>query len=78
MLRMGAHGDVFDNPYNFSHLTADFIPFNSPVPTGPWRSVEYPGTVFARESFIDEIAHAVAAIQSNFGLHSWSREMYSI
>jgi isoquinoline 1-oxidoreductase beta subunit len=54
----GSPWGVFDNPYNLTHLTADFIPFNSPVPTGPWRSVEYPGTVFARESFIDEIAHA--------------------
>jgi isoquinoline 1-oxidoreductase beta subunit len=48
----------FDNPYHFAHMWADFVPLNSPVPTGPWRSVEYPSTVFARESFLDEIAHA--------------------
>jgi len=48
----------FDNPYNFPHLKADLIPLNSPVPTGPWRSVFYPPTVFARESFLDEMAHA--------------------
>jgi len=27
------------------------------VPVGPWRSVEYPSTVFGRESFLDELAH---------------------
>jgi isoquinoline 1-oxidoreductase subunit beta len=48
----------FDNPYNFPHLKADLIPLNSPVPTGPWRAVFYPPTVFARESFLDEMAHA--------------------
>src|SRR4029079_12681674 len=30
----------------------------APMPTGAWRSVTYPAAVFARESFIDEIAHA--------------------
>lgn len=46
-----------DNPYNFPHLKADYIPVPCPVPTGPWRAVEYPATVFARESFLDEMAH---------------------
>jgi isoquinoline 1-oxidoreductase beta subunit len=48
----------FDNPYNFSTMKVDYVPVDSPVPTGAWRAVEYPSTVFARESFIDEIAHA--------------------
>jgi isoquinoline 1-oxidoreductase subunit beta len=48
----------FDNPYNFAHQWADFVLMESPVPTGPWRAVMYPSTVFARESFLDEIAHA--------------------
>jgi len=47
----------YDNPYNFGDLTVDYSPVDSPVPTGPWRSVEYPGTVFGRECFIDELAH---------------------
>ena len=46
----------YDNPYNFGDLTVDYSPVASPVPTGPWRSVEYPGTVFGRECFIDELA----------------------
>lgn len=46
----------FDNPYNFPSLKADFIPMQAPVSTGPWRSVMYPARVFARESFVDEMA----------------------
>jgi isoquinoline 1-oxidoreductase beta subunit len=49
---------LFDNPYNLANQSGDFIPVQSPVPTGPWRAVMYPSTVFARESFVDEIAHA--------------------
>ncbi|HLN97419.1 MAG TPA: molybdopterin cofactor-binding domain-containing protein [Pyrinomonadaceae bacterium] len=48
----------FDNPYNFPAMKVDYVPVDTPVPTGAWRAVEYPSTVFARESFIDEIAHA--------------------
>jgi len=47
----------YDNPYNFGELTVDYTSVASPVPTGPWRSVEYPGTVFGRECFLDELAH---------------------
>jgi isoquinoline 1-oxidoreductase beta subunit len=49
---------LFDNPYNFPHQAGDFVPVQSPVPTGPWRAVMYPSTVFARESFLDEIGYA--------------------
>lgn len=48
----------FDNPYNFPAFKVDFVPVPCPVPTGPWRAVEYPSTVFARESFLDELAMA--------------------
>jgi isoquinoline 1-oxidoreductase beta subunit len=58
----------FDNPYNFPHLKADFVPMNSPVPTGPWRAVFYPPTVFARESFVDEMAHAAGRDPLEFRL----------
>jgi isoquinoline 1-oxidoreductase beta subunit len=50
-------------------LKADFIPLNSPVPTGPWRAVFYPAPVFARESFIDEMAHAAGQDPLEFRLH---------
>jgi isoquinoline 1-oxidoreductase beta subunit len=65
----GSPWGSFDNPYNIPHLKADFIPVNSPVPTGPWRAVEYPPTVFARESFLDEMAHLAGKDPLEFRLH---------
>ena len=50
---------VFDSPYVFPTYEASLARLESPVQTGAWRSVFYPGGVFARESFIDELAHAV-------------------
>ena len=48
---------AFDNPYDIPHLRVAVADVPSPVPHGPWRAVEYPSTVFARESFLDELAH---------------------
>ena len=49
---------AFDTPYRFATLRVDCADVTSPVPTGPWRAVEYPATVFGRECFLDELAHA--------------------
>jgi isoquinoline 1-oxidoreductase subunit beta len=49
---------VLDNPYAVPNLVAEYAEAKAPVPTGSWRSVAYPSTVFARESFLDETAHA--------------------
>jgi isoquinoline 1-oxidoreductase beta subunit len=49
---------AFDTFYNFPSLKVDYVPVACPVPTGSWRSVEYPSRVFGRESFLDEVAHA--------------------
>jgi len=48
----------FDSPYVFPAMDLTLATLDAPVPTGAWRSVDYPAGVFARESFIDEIAHA--------------------
>lgn len=48
---------AYDNPYAVPNLQVDCADVTSPVPTGPWRAVEYPSTVFGRESFLDEVAH---------------------
>lgn len=56
-----ADGDPWgghDTPYAFPALDVTLAVLKSPVPTGAWRSVTYPAAVFARESFLDEIAHA--------------------
>jgi len=50
---------AFDTFYNFPSLKVDYVPLDSPVPSGAWRAVEYPSRVFARESFLDEVAHAL-------------------
>ena len=55
---MAAPGDRSIILITFLNLKAEFVRRNSPVPTGPWRAVEYPAQVFARESFVDEMAHA--------------------
>jgi isoquinoline 1-oxidoreductase subunit beta len=47
----------YDNPYAIPSLQAEWLAIESPIHTGAWRSVEYPPNVFARECFLDEIAH---------------------
>lgn len=51
---------AFDTPYAIPNLRVRCADITSPVPTGPWRAVQYPSTVFGRECFIDELAHAAA------------------
>jgi isoquinoline 1-oxidoreductase beta subunit len=51
---------AFDTFYNFPALKVDYVPVDSPVPSGAWRVVEYPSRVFAREAFLDEVAHELA------------------
>jgi isoquinoline 1-oxidoreductase beta subunit len=48
----------FDAPYAVPAIRVEYAPLESPVNTGAWRSVEYPSSVFARESFVDEVAVA--------------------
>jgi isoquinoline 1-oxidoreductase beta subunit len=50
---------AFDTPYNFGAMKIDYVPVDCPVPTGAWRAVMYPSRVFAREAFLDEVAHAL-------------------
>ena len=49
---------VYDTPYEFAGFEATYSLLEAPVPTGAWRSVAYPAAVFARESFLDEVARA--------------------
>jgi isoquinoline 1-oxidoreductase beta subunit len=48
---------AFDTPYNFPAMDIQYVPVDSPVPSGAWRAVEYPSRVFGRECFLDEVAH---------------------
>ncbi len=47
-----------DTPYAFPSIDVRLARQLSPVRTGAWRAVFYPSSVFARESFLDELAHA--------------------
>jgi isoquinoline 1-oxidoreductase beta subunit len=52
---------VYDLPYTISDLEMAYVPVDLPVKHGPWRAVFAPSSVFARECFIDELAHAQSA-----------------
>jgi isoquinoline 1-oxidoreductase beta subunit len=52
---------VHDFPYVLPAIETGYVPVDLPVLHGPWRSVFAPSSIFARESFIDEIAHECGA-----------------
>jgi len=52
----GSSWGVTDNPYFVPDLETSYRVVEAPVPIGPWRSVFAPSSVFARESFVDELA----------------------
>jgi isoquinoline 1-oxidoreductase beta subunit len=49
---------VYDIPYAFPSMQTAYVPVDIPIWIGPWRAVYSPGSTFARECFIDELAHA--------------------
>ena len=48
----------YDIPYAIPNILTDYSRVDCPVKIGPWRSVFSPPSTFARESFLDEVAHA--------------------
>jgi isoquinoline 1-oxidoreductase beta subunit len=49
---------VYDIPYAIPSIETAYATIDVPIRHGPWRSVFAPSSVFAREAFIDEVAHA--------------------
>jgi isoquinoline 1-oxidoreductase beta subunit len=49
---------VPDIPYAIPNIETSYVRVDSPIRYGPWRAVYAPSSVFARESFFDELAHA--------------------
>lgn len=47
---------VYDTPYFAPAMEMSYRIVEAPVPIGPWRAVFSPPSVFARESFVDELA----------------------
>jgi len=54
----GRSWGVVDQPYAFASLDTRYVALDSPVRYGPWRAVFAPSSAFARECFLDELAHA--------------------
>ncbi|HEY7122660.1 MAG TPA: molybdopterin cofactor-binding domain-containing protein [Ktedonobacterales bacterium] len=50
--------DGADVPYNIPSISVTGSEINSAVRTGIWRSFNYSNAIFARESFLDEVAAA--------------------
>lgn len=50
---------AYDLPYGFDNQRIAHVLVDSPVPLGYWRSVGHSHNAFFKESFIDEIAHAL-------------------
>ena len=48
---------VYDVPYAIPSIQTAYVPVDLPVRHGPWRSNFASSSVFAREAFIDELAH---------------------
>lgn len=49
---------AYDVPYAIPAIETAYVTVDLPVRHGPWRSVFAPSSVFAREAFVDEMAHA--------------------
>jgi isoquinoline 1-oxidoreductase subunit beta len=52
---------VYDFPYAVPGIETGYVPVDLPILHGPWRAVFAPSSIFARESFIDEVAHECGA-----------------
>lgn len=52
---------VYDVPYTIPAIETAYVPVDLPVKHGPWRAVFAPSSVFARESFMDEVAQECGA-----------------
>ena len=50
---------ALDIPYAIPAITVDFAEVEAPTPLGWWRGIEIVPNVFARECFLDEVAHAL-------------------
>lgn len=55
-------------PYTVPNFRLDYAPVHSAVPRAWWRSVENSFTAFAKECFVDELAHAAGRDPYEFRL----------
>jgi CO/xanthine dehydrogenase Mo-binding subunit len=70
-LPRGSAWGSYDVPYAIPHVDVRYVRVDSPIRYGPWRAVFAPSSVFARESFFDEVAHAARRDRSSCGWSYW-------
>lgn len=68
----------YDVPYAVPDLEVSYVAVDSPVRYGPWRAVYAPSCVFARESFFDELAHAVGRDPLQFRLDHLAGDTFQV
>jgi CO/xanthine dehydrogenase Mo-binding subunit len=56
------------HPYDIPNIETRYVRVPTHVPIGPWRAVFSPSSTFARECFVDELAHAAGADPLDFRL----------
>jgi isoquinoline 1-oxidoreductase beta subunit len=61
-------------PYSIPNCRVDYAPIDSVVPRSWWRSVSQSYTVFARECFVDELAHLTGHDPLQFRLRSLAQD----
>ena len=59
---------AYDVPYAIPAIETAYVPVDLPIRHGPWRAVFAPSSVFARESFFDEVAQHRGADPLTFRL----------
>lgn len=53
----GLSAGAYDNPYTIPSIEAAHVMVDLSIRSGPWHSFLDPSGVFAREAFVDEVAH---------------------
>jgi isoquinoline 1-oxidoreductase subunit beta len=64
----GSSWGVYDVPYAIPAVDTSYVYVPTHIPIGPWRAVFAPSSVFARESFLDELAAAASRDPLQFRL----------
>jgi CO/xanthine dehydrogenase Mo-binding subunit len=67
-VNINAGGNAVESPYNIPHKESKSVSSQPPLRHGSYRALAATGNTFARESFMDELAHAAIADPLEFRL----------